>query len=206
MKAEIISVHPDNPQIRLIKYIVSKILSGAIIVFPTGSGFSIGSALDNKTGVERIRSIRNLSKHHDFTLMLNSLSHIGEFAKLDNDAFRFIKRTLPGQFTFILKATRIVPNRLAHPKKKTIGVRVADKPFIRDLIAELGEPIMSASLIIEGHKFSSTQDVIDKLKAKVDVIIDSGYSLPTPTTVIDFTKTPYEVVREGAGDTSAIFG
>jgi len=206
MKAEIISVHPDNPQIRLIKYIVSKILSGAIIVFPTGSGFSIGAALDNKTGVERIRSIRNLSKHHDFTLMLNSLSHIGEFAKLDNDAFRFIKRTLPGQFTFILEATRIVPNRLAHPKKKTIGVRVVDKPLIRDLIAELGEPIISVSLIIDGHEFSSTQDVIDKLKAKVDVIIDSGYSLPTPTTVIDFTKNPYEVLREGAGDTSAIFG
>jgi len=206
MKAEIISVHPDNPQIRLIKYIVSKILSGAIFVFPTGSGFSIGAALDNKTGVERIRSIRNLSKHHDFTLMLNSLSHIGEFAKLDSDAFRFIKRTLPGQFTFILEATRIVPNRLAHPKKKTIGVRLADKPLIRDLIAELGEPIMSVSLIIGEHEFSSTQDIIAKLKAKVDVIIDSGYCLPTPTTVIDFTKNPYEVLREGSGDTSAIFG
>ena len=206
MKAEIISVHPDNPQTRLIKHIASKILSGAIIVFPTDSGFSIGSALDNKNGVERIRSIRNLSKNHDFTLILNSLSQIGEFAKLDNDAFRFIKRTHPGQFTFILEATRIVPNRLAHPKKKTIGVRVPDKPLIRGLIDELGEPIMSVSLIIDGHEFLSTQDVIDKLKAKVDIIIDSGYCLPTPTTVIDFTKNPYKVLREGSGDTSAIFG
>ena len=206
MKAEIISIHPDNPQIRLIKHIAGKIRSGAIIVFPTDSGFSIGSALDNKNGVERIRSIRNLSKNHDFTLMLNSLSQIGEFAKLDKDAFRFMKRTNSGQFTFILEATRIVPNRLSHPKKKTIGVRIPNNDFIQNLIAELGAPIMSVSLIIEGYEFLTTQDVIDKLQNRVDIIIDSGYCLPTPTTVIDFTKNPYEVVREGAGDTSVIFG
>ena len=206
MKTEIISIHRDNPQIRLIKYIAGKILSGAIIVFPTDSGFSIGSALDNKAGVDRIRSIRKLSKNHDFTLMLKSLSQIGEFAKLDNDAFRFIKRTHPGQFTFILEATRIVPNRLAHPKKKTIGVRIPVNDFIQNLIAEIGEPIMSVSLIIEEHEFLRTQDVIDKLQNRVDIIVDSGYCLPTPTTVIDFTKNPYEVLREGAGDTSAIFG
>jgi len=205
MKAEIISIHPDNPQIRLIKHIAGKILSGAIIVFPTDSGFSIGSALDNKTGVDRIRSIRKLSKNHDFTLMLNSLSQIGEFAKLDNDTFRFMKRFLPGQFTLILEATRVVPNRLAHPKKKTIGVRVSDKPLIQKLIEELGEPLMSVSLIIDGVQFLSAQDVINKLQNKVDIIIDSGYCLPKPTTVIDFTKNPYEIVRKGAGDTSAIF-
>ena len=206
MKTEIISIHQDNPQKRLIKHIAEKIISGAIIVFPTNSGFSIGSALENKTGVEKIRSIRNLSKNHDFTLMLNSLSQIGEFAKLDNDAFRAIKRTHSAQFTFILEATRIVPNRLAHPKKKTIGVRIPDNEFIQNLIAELGAPIMSVSLIIEGNEFLSTQDVIDKLNNRVDIIVDSGYCLPTPTTVIDFTKIPYEVIREGAGDTSAIFG
>ena len=206
MKAEIISIHPENPQTRLIKYIASKILSGVIIVFPTDSGFSIGSALDNKNGVERIRSIRNLSKNHDFTLMLNSLSQIGEFAKLDNDAFRFIKRAYPGKFTFILEATRIVPNRLVHPKKKTIGVRVTNNNLIRDLIGELGEPIMIVSLVIDGYEFLSIQDVINKLKAKVDIIIDSGYCLPMPTTVIDFTKKPYEVLRDGSGDTSSIFG
>ena len=206
MKAEIISIHPDNPQIRLIKHIASRILSGAIIVFPTDSGFSIGSAIDNKIGVKKIRSIRNLSKNHDFTLMLNSLSQIGEFAKLDNDAFRFIKRTQPGQFTFILEATRNVPNRLAHPKKKTIGIRIPHKVFIKNLLEELGEPIMSASLIVDDHEFILTQDVVDKLQNKVDIIVDSGYCLPTPTTVIDFTKSPYELVRKGAGDTSAIFG
>jgi len=206
MKTEIISIHQDNPQKRLIKHIAEKIISGAIIVFPTNSGFSIGSALENKTGVEKIRSIRNLSKNHDFTLMLNSLSQIGEFAKLDNNAFRLIKRTHSDQFTFILEATRIVPNRLAHPKKKTIGVRIPDNNFTQNLIAELGAPIMSVSLIIEGNEFLSTQDVIDKLQNRVDIIVDSGYCLPTPTTVIDFTKNPYEVLREGTGDTSAIFG
>ena len=206
MKAEIISIHSVNPQIRSIKYIASKILSGAIIVFPTDSGYSIGSALDNKTGVERIRSIRNLSKNHDFTLMLKSMNQIGEFAKLDNDAFRFIKRTHPGQFTFILGATRIVPNRLAHPKKKTIGIRIPENALIQNLIEELGEPIMSVSLIVDDHEFLSTQDVVDKLQNKVDIIVDSGYCLPTPTTVIDFTKNPYRLVRKGAGDTSAIFG
>ena len=206
MKTEVINIHPDNPQSRLIKYVAGKITSGAIFVFPTDSGFSIGSALENKSGVEKVRRIRNLSKRHDFTLMLHSLSQIGEFAKLDNDAFRVLKRTLPGQFTYILEATREVPNRLVHPKKKTIGVRIPNKSLIKNLIEELGEPIMCVSLIIDGVEFVNTQDVIDRLHNKVDIVIDSGICLSTPTTVIDFTRNPYEIVRYGAGDTSSIFG
>jgi len=206
MKTEVINIHPDNPQPRFIKYVAGKITSGAIFVLPTDSGFSIGSALGNKSGVEKIRRIRNLSKRHDFTLMLQSLSQIGEFAKVDNDAFRILKRTLPGQFTFILEATREVPNRLVHPKKKTIGIRVPNKPLIKNLIEELGEPIICVSLIIDGVEFVNTQDVIDKLQNQIDIVIDSGFCLPTPTTVIDFTRNPYEIVRYGAGDTSSIFG
>ena len=205
MKTELIKIHPDNPQQRLIKYVAEKIRSGAIFVFPTDSGFSIGSALENKSGIEKIRGIRNLSKRHDFTLMLSSISQIGEFAKLDNDAFRILKRTLPGQFTFILEATREVPNRLAHPKKKTIGVRIPDKPLVQDLIEELGEPFMCVSLVIDEVEFIDTKDVIDKLQNKIDIVIDSGFCLPTPTTVIDFTRNPYEIVRYGSGDTSSIF-
>ena len=132
MNTEVIKIHPDNPQPRLVNYVAKKISAGAIFVFPTDSGFSIGCALENKSGVERIRRIRNVSKRHDFTLMLNSLSQIGEFAKVDNDVFRILKRTLPGQFTFILEATREVPNRLIHPKKKTIGVRVPNQPLVQD--------------------------------------------------------------------------
>jgi len=206
MKTEVINIHPDNPQPRFIKYVAGKITSGAIFVLPTDSGFSIGSALGNKSGVEKIRRIRNLSKRHDFTLMLQSLSQIGEFAKVDNDAFRILKRTLPGQFTFILEATREVPNRLVHPKKKTIGIRVPNKPLIKNLIEELGEPIICVSLIIDGVEFVNTHDVIDKLQNQIDIVIDSGFCLPTPTTVIDFTRNPYEIVRYGAGDTSSIFG
>jgi len=206
MKTEVINIHPDNPQPRFIKYVAGKITSGAIFVLPTDSGFSIGSALENKSGVEKIRRIRNLSKRHDFTLMLQSLSQIGEFAKVDNDAFRILKRTLPGQFTFILEATREVPNRLVHPKKKTIGIRVPNKPLIKNLIEELGEPIICVSLIIDGVEFVNTHDVIDKLQNQIDIVIDSGFCLPTPTTVIDFTRNPYEIVRYGAGDTSSIFG
>jgi len=205
MKTEVINIHPDNPQPRLIKYVANKIISGAIFVFPTDSGFSLGSALENKSGVEKIRGIRNLSKKHDFTLMLNSMSQIGEFAKLENDAFRILKRSLPGQFTYILEATREVPNRLVHPKKKTIGVRIPDKPLVRGLIEELGEPFMCVSLIIDEVEFIDIKDVINKLQNKVDIIVDSGFCLPTPTTVIDFTRNPFEIVRYGAGDTSSIF-
>ena len=205
MKTEVINIHPDNPQPRLVKYVANKITVGGIFVFPTDSGFSIGCALENKSGVEKIRRIRHLSKRHDFTLMLHSLSQIGEFAKLDNDAFRILKRTLPGQFTYILEATREVPNRLVHPKKKTIGVRIPNKPLIKNLIEELGEPIMCVSLILDEVKFVNTQDIIDRLQNKIDIVIDSGFCLPNPTTVIDFTRNPYEIVRYGAGDTSSIF-
>jgi len=205
MKTEVINIHPDNPQPRLVKYVANKITVGDIFVFPTDSGFSIGCALENKSGVEKIRRIRHLSKRHDFTLMLHSLSQIGEFAKLDNDAFRILKRTLPGQFTYILEATREVPNRLVHPKKKTIGVRIPNKPLIKNLIEELGEPIMCVSLILDEVKFVNTQDIIDRLQNKIDIVIDSGFCLPNPTTVIDFTRNPYEIVRYGAGDTSSIF-
>ena len=205
MKTEILSLHPQDPQIRLINHIVQKINAGGVIVFPTDSGFSIGSALNNKPGVEIIRKIRNLSKRHDFTLMLSSVSQIGEFAKIDNDAFRLIKRVFPGPYTFIFEATKNIPNRLAHKKKKTIGIRVSSHSFVQKLIHVLGEPIMSVSLIIKGYEFINTNDVIDVLQNKVDLIIESGFCPPNPTTVIDCTKKPYEIIRKGAGDTSEIF-
>ena len=205
MKTEIIRLHPEDPQKRLINHIVKKINAGGVIVLPTESGFSIGAALNNKPGVEIIRKIRNLSKRHDFTLMLSSVSQIGEFAKIDNDAFRLIKRVFPGPYTFIFEATKNIPNRLAHKKKKTIGIRVSSHSFVQKLIHALGEPIMSVSLIIKGHEFINTNDVIDVLQNKVDLIIESGFCPPNPTTVIDCTKKPYEVIRKGAGDTSEIF-
>jgi len=204
MKTEIIQVHSDNPQKRLISYIVKKIISGGVIVIPTDSGFSIVTSVGNKTGIDRIRKIRKLSKRHDFTLMLESFGHIGEFAKINNDAFRLMKRVVPGAYTFILGATRVVPNRLVHPKKKTIGIRISSNIIIQDILQELSQPLIGVSLLIEGHEFFNTDDVVEALENKVDVIIDSAYCPSVPTSVIDFTKKPYEIIRKGAGDTSLI--
>jgi len=204
MKTEIIQVHSDNPQKRLISHIVNIIISGGVIVIPTDSGFSIATSLDNKTGIDRIRKIRKLSKRHDFTLMLESFSHIGEFAKMNNDVFRLMKRVLPGAYTFILEATRQVPNRLVHPKKKTIGIRISSNAIVQEILQALSQPIICVSLIIEGYEFVYTEDVVEALDNKVDVIIDSAYRPGIPTSVIDFTKNPYEILRQGAGDTSLI--
>jgi len=205
MPTELFSIHSDNPQKRMIALIANKIREGAVITFPTDSGYSIGTALDNKRGVEKIRKIRKLSKGHDFTLLIGSFANIGEFAKLDNNAFRLMKRVTPGPYTFILEATKQVPNRLVHPRKKTIGIRLSSNIFVQNLLLELFEPLMSVSLIIDNQEFSNAQDVFDLLKNKVDIVIDSGNCPSIPTTVLDFTKNPYELIREGAGDTSAIF-
>ena len=205
MPTELFSIHSDNPQKRMIALIANKIREGAVITFPTDSGYSIGTALDNKRGVEKIRKIRKLSKGHDFTLLIGSFANIGEFAKLDNNAFRLMKRVTPGPYTFILEATKQVPNRLVHPRKKTIGIRLSSNIFVQNLLLELFEPLMSVSLIIDNQEFNNAQDVFDLLKNKVDIVIDSGNCPSIPTTVLDFTKNPYELIREGAGDTSAIF-
>jgi len=205
MPTELFTIHSANPQKRMMSLIASKIRDGAVIIFPTESGYSIGTALENKKGVEKIRKLRKLSKRHDFTLLIDSFANIGEFAKLDNNAFRLMKRVTPGPYTFILEATKQVPNRLVHPKKKTIGIRLSPNIFIQNLLLELSEPLMSVSLIVDNFEFYSGQDVFDLLKNQVDIVIDSGNCLTKPTTVLDFTKNPYELIREGAGDTSAIF-
>ena len=205
MSTELFTIHSANPQKRMMSLIANKIRDGAVITFPTESGYSIGTALENKKGVEKIRKLRKLSKRHDFTLFIDSFANIGEFAKLDNNAFRLMKRVTPGPYTFILEATKQVPNRLVHPKKKTIGIRLSPNIFIQNLLLELSEPLMSVSLIVDNFEFYSGQDVFDLLKNQVDIVIDSGNCPSKPTTVLDFTKNPYELIREGAGDTSAIF-
>jgi len=205
MSTELFTIHSANPQKRMMSLIANKIRDGAVITFPTESGYSIGTALENKKGVEKIRKLRKLSKRHDFTLLIDSFANIGEFAKLDNNAFRLMKRVTPGPYTFILEATKQVPNRLVHPKKKTIGIRLSPNIFIQNLLLELSEPLMSVSLIVDNFEFYSGQDVFNLLKNQVDIVIDSGNCPSKPTTVLDFTKNPYELIREGAGDTSAIF-
>ena len=202
--AKLLTIHPQNPQQRLVKQVADEISGGAVIAYPTDSGYALGTALGNKSGLERIRHIRSLSKRHDFTLMMRDLAHIGEYAKLDNNAFRLLKKILPGAYTFILEGTRDVPKRLLHEKKKTIGLRVSHHGVVQALLEELGEPIMSVSLIIEGYEFFDIDDVRDAVEKQVDVIIDGGYCPPEPTTVIDLSGDGVEIIRQGAGDTSLI--
>ena len=202
--AKLVEIHPQNPQQRLIDQVVRELNSGAVIVYPTDSGYALGTALGNKIGLERIRQIRSLSKRHDFTLMMRDLAHIGEYAKLDNNAFRLLKKILPGAYTFILEGTRDVPKRLLHEKKKTIGLRISHHGVVQALLTSLSKPMMSVSLILEGREFYDIDDVRDAVENQVDVIIDDGYCAPEPTTVIDLTSGSIEIIRQGAGDTSLI--
>ncbi len=202
--AKLLEIHPQNPHLRVIRQVVDELNSGAVIAYPTESGYALGTALGNKNGLERIRRIRSLSKKHHFTLMMRDLSHIGEYAKLDNTTFRLLKKILPGAYTFILEGTRDVPNRLLQPKKKTIGLRVSNHGVVQALLNELDEPMMSVSLIIDGYDFVDIEDVQLALDKQVDVIIDDGYCPVEPTTVIDFSSGKVEIARYGAGDTSLI--
>lgn len=202
--AKLIEIHPQNPQQRLVKQVVDELHSGAIIAYPTDSGYALGTTIGNKDGLERIRRIRSLSKRHDFTLMMRDLAHIGEYAKLDNNAFRLLKKILPGAYTFILEGTRDVPKRLLHKKKKTIGLRISHHGVVQALLTSLDEPMMSVSLILEGHEFYDIDDVRDAVENQVDVIIDDGYCPPEPTTVIDLSGDGIEIIRHGAGDTSLL--
>jgi len=200
--AKLIKIHQQNPQQRLVKQVVDRLNSGAVIAYPTDSGYALGTALGNKNGLERIRKIRHLSKRHDFTLMMRDLSHISEYAKLDNNAFRLLKKILPGAYTFILEGARDVPKRLLHEKKKTIGLRISNHGVVQALLTQLDEPLMSVSLIIDGYEFYDINDVRDAVESQVDVIIDDGYCPPEPTTVIDLSGGGIEIIRFGAGDTS----
>ncbi|MEJ6660181.1 MAG: L-threonylcarbamoyladenylate synthase [Candidatus Thioglobus sp.] len=202
--AKLIAIHPQNPQQRLVTQVVEVLKAGGVIAYPTDSGYALGTTLGNKNGLEKIRQIRSLSKRHDFTLMMRDLSHIGEYAKLNNNAFRLLKKILPGAYTFILQGSRDVPKRLLHEKKKTIGVRVSSHGVVQALLEELDEPLMSVSLILKGFEFYDINDVQDAIDNQVDLIIDDGYCPPEPTTVIDLSGEVVVIIRHGAGDTSLI--
>ncbi|NYT52841.1 MAG: threonylcarbamoyl-AMP synthase [Candidatus Vesicomyosocius endoextente] len=201
---KLLEIHLKNPQTRLLEQVADELHRGAIIVYPTDSGYALGTTLGNKNGLERIRCIRNLSKQHHLTLMMRDLAHIGEYAKLDNISFRLLKRILPGAYTFILQGTRDVPNRLLHAKKKTIGLRVSNHGIVQALLDVLNEPIISTSLIIKDCEFFDIDDVYDVLEKHVDVIIDGGYCPLEPTTVIDLSLSSINIIRQGAGDISLI--
>jgi len=195
-------IHPENPQPRLIKQAVEMLNKGSVIVYPTDSGYALGCRLEDKTAMERICRIRQLDSNHNFTLMCRDLSELSTYAHVDNTAFRLIKNNTPGNYTFILKATKEVPRRLMSEKRKTIGLRVPSNPIALALLESLNEPMMSTSLMLPGNDFteSDPEAIQDEIGKLVDLIIHGGYLGQQPTTVIDLTENTPEVIREGVGD------
>lgn len=195
-------IHPENPQPRLVKQAVEYLHKGGVIVYPTDSGYALGCMLEDKNAMERICRIRQLDGHHNFTLMCRDLSELSTYAHVDNSAFRLIKNNTPGNYTFILKATKEVPRRLMNDKRKTIGLRVPSNPIALALLEALNEPMMSTSLMLPGNDFteSDPEAIQDTLGKQVDLIIHGGYLGQQPTTVIDLTEDAPVVVREGVGD------
>lgn len=195
-------VHPVNPQKRLIHQAAVLLRAGAVIVYPTDSCYALGCHLGDKDAMERIRRIRQAGKDHNFTLVCRDLSEIATYAWVDNPTFRLLKAHTPGPYTFILEATREVPRRLQHPKRKTIGIRVPDHPVPLALLAELGEPVMSSTLMLPGDEFPLTdpEEMRARLEHRVDLVIDGGPCGVEPTTVVDLTGEAPVVARTGRGD------
>jgi tRNA threonylcarbamoyl adenosine modification protein (Sua5/YciO/YrdC/YwlC family) len=202
--SQFFQVHPDNPQVRLIRKAVEMMRDGAVIVDPTDSAYALGCHLGDKGAMERIRRIRQLDDRHDFTLVCRDLSELALYAKVDNVAYRLLKALTPGPYTFILPATREVPRRLQNPRRRTIGLRVPDNAVVRALLAELNEPLMSVTLLLPGEELPMTDplDIREALERQVDLIIDGGPGDIHPSTVVDMTGDVPEVVRVGKGDTA----
>ncbi|MCH8079400.1 MAG: threonylcarbamoyl-AMP synthase [Proteobacteria bacterium] len=199
-------IHPINPQKRLIQNAVSIVREGGVIAYPTDSCYALGCHIGDKTALQRIQKIRCLDNKHNLTLLCRDLAEIGTYAKVQNSSFRLMKAATPGPYTFLLMATQGVPKRLQHPKRKTIGVRVPDNQIILDLLEELGEPMLSTSLILPGNSLPMTDpvEIGEKLCGQIDLVIDGGACGLDATTVVDMADGQAVIVRRGIGDISAI--
>ena len=202
--ARYLDIHPDNPQPRLVSQVVEALRDDQLIAYPTDSGYALGARLGNRDGRDRILKIRELDDRHHFTLMCKDFSQLGQFVHVDNNAFRAIKAATPGPYTFILPATGEVPKRLMHPKKRTVGVRIPDHLLVCALLEELGEPILTSTLILPGETEARTMgwEIKEDLDHVVDIVIESGEVTAEPTSVIDWSDAEPVVVRHGAGDVS----
>ncbi|KPI06473.1 Sua5/YciO/YrdC/YwlC family protein [Actinobacteria bacterium OK074] len=200
--AKYFDVHPDNPQPRSIRQVADGIRAGDLVVYPTDSCYALGCGLGSRDGVDRIRAVRQLDDRHHFTLVCRDFAQLGQFVRLDNDVFRALKAATPGRYTFILPATKDVPRRLSHPRKKTVGVRIPDHAVAQALLAELGEPLLSSTLLLPGDEDPLTVgwEIKERLDHVVDAVLDSGDCGTEPTTVVDFSDGVPEIVRKGAGD------
>ncbi|MCG6859750.1 MAG: threonylcarbamoyl-AMP synthase [Chromatiaceae bacterium] len=202
--AQFFEVHPQNPQSRLIRRSVDILQQGGVIVYPTDSSYALGCRIGEKSAMERIRRIRGLDAAHNFTLVCRDLSEITTYARIDNQAFRLLKSLTPGPYTFIYHATKQVPRRLLHPRRKTIGIRVPDNPICLALLAELDQPILSTTLMLphDDRPLTDPYEIRELLDLQVDLIIDGGFCGLEPTTVVDMTLEQPTVSRVGKGDTS----
>lgn len=200
--SQFFQIHAENPQARLIRQAVEVVRGGGVIVYPTDSGYALGCLIGDKDALERIRAIRRLDDKHHFTLVCRDLSEIATYAKVENSIYRLLKAVTPGPYTFILPATREVPRRLQHPKRKTIGLRIPDNAIAQALLAELGEPMMSTTLILPGNTLpeSDPYEIRQLLERQVDLIIDGGYGSQEVTTMVDLEGEAPVVLREGLGD------
>ncbi len=200
--SQFFQIHPENPQARLIKQAVEIIRKGGVVIYPTDSSYAIGCQIGDKNAVERVRRLRQLDDKHNFALICADLSQLGLFAKVDTGLFRLLKAHTPGPYTFILNATREVPRLLLHPKKRTIGLRIPSHPIALALLAELGEPLMSVSLILpdESEPMVDPYEIRQVLEHQVDLIIDGGFGGLKASTVINLADGDPQVVRVGCGD------
>ncbi|MEV4482508.1 L-threonylcarbamoyladenylate synthase [Micromonospora coxensis] len=197
-------VHPENPQPRTISRVVDLLRADGLIAYPTDSCFALGCRMGNRDGIDRIRDIRQLDSRHHFTLVCRDFAQLGQLVQINNALFRSLKAATPGSYTFILPATKEVPRRLLHPKKKTVGVRIPDHPVAQALLTELGEPLVSSTLLLPDEAEPMTQgwEIKERLDHVLDAVIDSGECGTLPTTVVDFSEGEAEIVRRGAGDPS----
>jgi tRNA threonylcarbamoyl adenosine modification protein (Sua5/YciO/YrdC/YwlC family) len=205
--SQFFQIHPDNPQARLIRQAVDIIRQGGVIIYPTDSAYALGCHIGDKQALQRIRQIRRLDDDHNFSLVCRDLSDLGIYAKVSNSAYRLLRAATPGPYTFVLQATKEVPRRLVDPKRKTIGLRVPNNAICSALLNELGEPIMSSSLILPGQEDPLTDplEMRDLLEKQVDLIIDGGVCGLQSTSVINLEDDQVEILREGCGDLT-LFG
>lgn len=200
--ASFVEVHPDNPQPRTVGQVVERLRQGALVAFPTDSGYALGGRLDDQDIKDRIRDVRRLDDRHHYTLLCADFAQLGQLVHVDNAVFRAVKAATPGPYTFILPATKEVPRRLLHAKKKTVGVRIPDHPLTHALLAGLGDPMLTSTLLLPGEERTPTfgWDVKEALDHQVDIVIDAGEVTTEPTTVVDFSSGAAEITRYGAGD------
>lgn len=199
--SQFFQIHPENPQPRLIQQAVEIIRAGGVVIYPTDSCYALGCHLGDKAAVDRIRRIRQVDDKHHFTLMCRDLSDLATYAKVDNQQFRLLKSITPGPYTVLLEATKEVPKRLWHPKKQTIGLRVPNHPVVQALLAALGEPLLTSTLLVPGEIEPpyDPYEIRSVLEHQVDLIIDGGYCGTEPTTVIDLSTEEMQIVRQGLG-------